>query len=161
VPRPSLARAGDAGSSRGPRFDGGTRGRAYTRAVGPPAVIAVLRKDDRVLAILRGPDVISPGWWTLPGGRIERGESEEEALVRELWEELGLHVTPLVKVWECDTDDGDFHLHWWTADFEGELHPEASEIAETRWVTPTEFLELEPTFGGDREFVEHVLPTLD
>jgi|SRR6266511_1043048 len=70
----------------------------------PPAVIAILRENDRVLVIRRGPKVISPGWWTLPGGRIETGESEEAALVREMSEELALEVTPLAKVWECDTD---------------------------------------------------------
>jgi 8-oxo-dGTP diphosphatase len=125
------------------------------------AVIAVMRKDDRILAILRGPGVISPGWWTFPGGRIEPGESEEAALVREMSEELALAVTPVTKVWECDTDDGDFHLHWWTVRIDaGELDPEPSEIAETRWVTPAEFLQLEPTFVGDRDFVRRVLPTL-
>jgi 8-oxo-dGTP diphosphatase len=127
----------------------------------PDAVIAVLRRDDRFLAILRGPGVISPGWWTFPGGRIEPGESEEEALVRELSEELDLDVTPLEKVWECDTDDGDFRLHWWTADVAAaEITPEPTEIEEARWVTPSEFLELEPTFAGDREFVTRVLPSL-
>src|SRR6266542_6214454 len=39
----------------------------------PPAVIAILRENDRVLVIRRDPKVISPGWWTLPGGRIETG----------------------------------------------------------------------------------------
>ncbi len=127
----------------------------------PPAVIAVIREDERVLAILRGSGVISPGWWTFPGGRIESGESEEAALVREMSEELALEVTPLRKVWECDTDDGDFRLHWWTVKIgAGELEPEPSEIAEARWVTPAEFLELEPTFVGDRDFVTRILPTL-
>lgn len=127
----------------------------------PPAVIAVLRKDDRFLAIRRGPGVISPGWWTFPGGRIEPGESEEDALRREMREELGIDVTPVEKVWECDTDDGDFRLHWWAARTDAEeLQLEPSEIEEARWVTPGEFLELEPTFAGDREFVTRVLPSL-
>jgi len=77
-------------------------------------------------------------------------------------EELALEVTPLRKVWECDTDDGDFRLHWWTVRIDaGELKPEPTEIAEVRWLTPAEFLELEPTFVGDRDFVERVLPALD
>jgi 8-oxo-dGTP diphosphatase len=126
-----------------------------------PAVIAVLRKDDRVLVIRRGPKVLSPGWWTLPGGRIEPGETEEAALVREMSEELGLRVTPLTKVWECDTDDRDFRLHWWLAGVAaGELDPDPDEVAENRWVTTAEFLELEPTFVGDRDFFLRVLPAL-
>jgi 8-oxo-dGTP diphosphatase len=33
------------------------------------------------------------GLWSIPGGRIEPGESDEEAVVREIREETGLHVT--------------------------------------------------------------------
>jgi 8-oxo-dGTP pyrophosphatase MutT (NUDIX family) len=127
----------------------------------PTAVIAVLRKDDRVLVIRRGVKVISPGWWTFPGGRIEPGESEQDALVREMREELAVEVTPVAKVWECDTDDGDFRLHWWTARIDGgELVPDPEEVAEARWVTTAEFFALEPTFAGDRDFFLCVLPKL-
>jgi len=130
------------------------------------AVVAVLRQDDRVLVIQRGPQVILPGYWTPLSGRIEPGESQEAAVVREVSEEVGLRVTPLAKVWECPTDDGDFLLHWWTAEPESDqaasdqlvLAPE--EVSDARWVTPEEFLQMTPTFAGDREFFERVLPGL-
>ena len=128
----------------------------------PEGVVAVLRRGHRILAIRRGPRVILPGYWTLPSGRIEPGETHEETLVRELSEELGLRATPGTKVWECPTDDGDYLLHWWTAEVEGtEVEPDPDEVAEARWVTTDEFLKLEPTFDGDREFFEYILPTLD
>ena len=122
----------------------------------------MLRKGDRLFVIKRAPGVVLPGYWTPPSGRIEPGETQEEALVREMEEELGAKATPVAKVWECPTDDGEFLLHWWTADTDPrEFRPDPGEVAETRWVTRDEFLRLEPTFEGDRDFVAHVLPALD
>ena len=81
--------------------------------------------------------------------------------MREVAEELGLTATPVRKVWECPTDDGGFTLHWWLADAEADdLRLDPAEVADTRWVTPQEFLKLEPTFEGDREFFLKVLPML-
>jgi 8-oxo-dGTP diphosphatase len=140
----------------------GGRDRAYTRRVEKPdAVVAVVRREGQFLVIRRGPDVIGAGHWTPPSGRVEPGESQEDALRRELREELGLDVTPVGKVWECDSDDGTFRLHWWTARADSdELLPNAAEVSAVRWVTPTEFLEFEPTYTGDREFVLQVFPRL-
>jgi 8-oxo-dGTP diphosphatase len=76
------------------------------------AVVAVLRSKDRLLVIKRAPGVILPGYWTPPSGRIEPGETHEQALIREVVEELGVKATPIAKVWECPTDDGEFLLHW-------------------------------------------------
>jgi 8-oxo-dGTP diphosphatase len=126
------------------------------------AVVAVLRRGDRLLVIKRAPGVILPGYWTPPSGRIEPGETHELALVREVEEELGVKATPIAKVWECPTDDGEFLLHWWTADIDSHelLCLDSTEVADARWVTCDEFFELEPTFSGDRDFITHVLPTL-
>ena len=132
-----------------------------TQPVATEAVVPILRKDGRVLVIKRGPDVILPGYWCPPSGRIEPGETQEQAVVREVAEELGLVAKPVAKVWECATDDGDFTLHWWIAEVDDdELHPDPGEVAEDRWVTADEFLELTPTFEGDRRFFVEVLPTL-
>jgi ADP-ribose pyrophosphatase YjhB (NUDIX family) len=45
----------------------------------------------RLLLILRGTEP-SRGCWSVPGGRIEAGESDAEATAREVWEETGLRV---------------------------------------------------------------------
>jgi 8-oxo-dGTP diphosphatase len=136
-------------------------GRMKQHARRTQAVVAVLRRGDRLLVIKRAAGVILPGYWTPPSGRIEPGETHEQALVREVEEELGVKGTPIAKVWECPTDDGEFLLHWWTADIDShELRLDPTEVADARWVTCEEFLELEPTFSGDRDFIAHVLPTL-
>ncbi|WP_369269902.1 NUDIX domain-containing protein [Streptomyces sp. R11] len=125
------------------------------------AIVAVLLRADRVLAIRRGPAVARPGYWQPLSGKIEPGETQREAVVREVREEVGLSVVPLAKVWESETDDGRFRLHWWTANPEtGDVVPDPGEVAEARWVTPAEFLSLAPVFEGDREFFERILPTL-
>jgi 8-oxo-dGTP diphosphatase len=125
------------------------------------AIVAVLRRDDRVLVIRRGPQARLPGYWAPLSGKLEPGETQEEALVREVHEEVGLAVTPLTKVWESVTCDGQFRLHWWTAETPpGEVIMDPAEVSDARWVTSAEFLTLESTFAADREFFDRVLPQL-
>jgi 8-oxo-dGTP diphosphatase len=101
------------------------------------------------------------GHWTPPSGRIEPGETQAQAVAREMREELGLDVEPLAKVWECPTDDGLYTLHWWTARAPGgELRLDPGEVSAARWVSAEEYLALDPIFEGDREFVANVLPEL-
>ena len=64
-----------------------------TRVV--PVVAAVLEDaDGQVLVVQRPTGQHYPLFWEFPGGKIEEGESPEEALSRELEEELGLQVAP-------------------------------------------------------------------
>lgn len=63
-----------------------------------PCVGAVVHDDDaRLLVVLRARDP-GAGRWSIPGGRVERGETDEEAVRREVLEETGLHVTVGVHV---------------------------------------------------------------
>jgi 8-oxo-dGTP diphosphatase len=125
------------------------------------AIVAVLLRADRVLVIRRGPESARSGYWAPLSGKLEPGETQEEALVREVREEVGLAVSPLAKVWESETDDGRFRLHRWTAETgTDEVVPDPGEVSEFRWVTPEEFLVMAPLFDGDREFFELILPDL-
>jgi len=125
------------------------------------AIVAVLRRDGRVLVVRRGPDVARPGYWQPLSGKLEPGETQQQALVREVHEEIGLTVSPGTKVWESLTDDGHFRLHWWTAENStDDPVPDGDEVTEARWVTPEEYLALTPVFEGDREFFERILPNL-
>jgi 8-oxo-dGTP diphosphatase len=60
----------------------------------PPVsvVCAIIVRGDRVLLAQRPPDKKLAGLWEFPGGKVERGESAEAALHRELLEELGCEV---------------------------------------------------------------------
>jgi 8-oxo-dGTP diphosphatase len=81
--------------------------------------------------------------------------------LEEVREEVGLAVFLLTEVWESETDDGLFRLHWWTADAgTDEVVPDPGEVGEFRWVTAEEFLTVDPVFDGDREFFGRVLPWL-
>jgi 8-oxo-dGTP diphosphatase len=63
-----------------------------------PCAGAIIRDGDGRLLLIRRRNEPGAGLWSLPGGRIEPGESDEQAVVREVAEETGLAVTcgPLV-----------------------------------------------------------------
>ncbi|RXT06347.1 (deoxy)nucleoside triphosphate pyrophosphohydrolase [Ammoniphilus sp. CFH 90114] len=55
---------------------------------------AVIRNDqDEVLCALRSPSMSMPNLWEFPGGKLEHNEHPEEALVREIQEELGCTIS--------------------------------------------------------------------
>ena len=54
-------------------------------------VAAIIKKDNKILATQRGYGEFE-GFWEFPGGKIEDGETKEEALVREIKEELNADI---------------------------------------------------------------------
>lgn len=73
-------------------------------------VAAIIKQGDTILATQRGYGDFAGGW-EFPGGKIEKGETPEEALVREIHEELGARVAVDSLVVEVDYDYSTFHLH--------------------------------------------------
>jgi 8-oxo-dGTP diphosphatase len=59
-----------------------------------PAAYVVVRRGDEVLLLLRANTGYMDGYWAVPAGHVEQGESAIAAAVRELKEEVGLHVDP-------------------------------------------------------------------
>ena len=54
-------------------------------------VAAIIKKDNKILATQRGYGEFE-GLWEFPGGKIEQGETKEEALIREIKEELNADI---------------------------------------------------------------------
>ena len=54
-------------------------------------VAAVIRDNEKIFATARGYGEFK-GWWEFPGGKIEGGETPQEALVREIEEELATEM---------------------------------------------------------------------
>ncbi|MEU8550813.1 (deoxy)nucleoside triphosphate pyrophosphohydrolase [Streptomyces roseoverticillatus] len=100
---------------------------------------AALLHEGRMLAARRSAPPELAGRWELPGGKLEPGESAEQALVRELREELGVEAEPLERVggeWPLRPP---YVLHVWTARLlAGEARP-LQDHDELRWLAPDEF----------------------
>lgn len=115
-----------------------------------PCVGAVISDAaGRLLLIKRG-HAPGAGLWSLPGGRIEPGETDAEALVREMREETGLIVQagPLIGAVRRPAPGGDIlDIRDYAATVTGGTLRAGDDAAEARWVTASE-LEFLPTTDG-------------
>lgn len=121
------------------------------------AVVGVVTCAGLVLMIRRGAGGPDAGYWEPPGGKIEPGESQAAAVIREVREGVGLTVSPIGKIWENVSASGTHTRHWWLADAHGrDLTPEGRSAHDARWISLNEIATLEPTDAGDRRFFERV-----
>jgi len=72
-------------------------------------VAAIIRKGDKIFATQRGYGDFKD-WWEFPGGKMEPGETPEEALVREINEELSTEIKVDKFLYTVDWDYPKFHL---------------------------------------------------
>jgi ADP-ribose pyrophosphatase YjhB (NUDIX family) len=114
----------------------------------PNAASVALIDRDKVLLIQRARKPYF-GMWSLPGGRLEPGETAELAAEREIMEELGLRVWRLHPLRRMYLSEGRFVLQVFATEaFEGEIVP-SDEVSDHRWVRADEiaFMHATPDLG--------------
>ena len=97
-------------------------------------VAAVIRKDDKIFATQRGYGELKGGW-EFPGGKIEESETPQEALKREIEEELDTEISVGELIDTIEYDYPNFHLSmdcFWCEIVEGKLVLKEHEAA--RWL---------------------------
>ena len=97
-------------------------------------VAALITDGKRVFATARGYGNYK-GWWEFPGGKIEAGESPEEALVREIREELESEISVDEYIDTVEYDYPEFHLSmrcYWCSLISGDLVLKEAEDA--KWL---------------------------
>ncbi|WP_460856031.1 (deoxy)nucleoside triphosphate pyrophosphohydrolase [Nocardiopsis coralliicola] len=132
---------------------------------GAPAVVvgAALIRDGHLLAAQRAAPAALRGRWELPGGKVDPGESDTAALVRECREELGVEVRPLHRLggdvaFPPRGDGTRAVLRVWTAELLGG-EPRRIEHLALRWLAPAELGAVD-WLPADLPFIDAVRPHL-
>ncbi len=118
-------------------------------------VVIVVAEAERLLVIRRSEFVVAPRMHCFPGGHIEPGESEIDAVAREFREELGGHVQPRERLWESVSPRG-VHLAWWSAsllDPAQPLAPDPAEVEAAFWCTHAEMAALPDLLDSNAAFL--------
>ena len=102
-------------------------------------VAAIIRRDDKIFATQRGYGEWKD-WWEFPGGKMEAGETPEEALKREIREELSAEISVERFLCTVEWDYPRFHLtmHCYICALIGD-NLNLNEHEAARWLAPAEF----------------------
>lgn len=120
-----------------------------------------LEKDGQYLMLFRNkkPDDMNEGKWIAVGGKVEEGETPEEANIREVFEETGLKLRSakyhgIAKFRNTEYEPEDMYL-FSSSDFDAEELTECNE-GELAWIPKDELFNL-PMWEGDKVFLEPIL----
>jgi len=103
-------------------------------------VAAVIAESGRYLVTQRRPTAVLPLLWEFPGGKVEEGESDEQALSREVLHRVGVEIKPgaLISSVSHDYEHYSVELHLYECRLtRGE--PSAVNVHQFRWVGSDEF----------------------
>lgn len=96
----------------------------------------------------------APGKVCFPGGTVEIGESQQNAVVREMREELGVDVEPVQRVWQSFYEDKPLLLSAWLGILlSHEFKADEVEVAQVLWLTAQEAANCPGTLPHHREIV--------
>jgi len=101
-------------------------------------------RGDQVLLIERG-TAPRKGEWSIPGGRIEPGESAQEAALRELYEETGVRAVlgPKIEIILANFEGKFYRLHDYAAEWVSGEPRAGDDAARAEFVAPQALAELE------------------
>ena len=128
------------------------RASILNRVSGPvvPCVGAVIKDDRGRLLLIRRGHAPGAGLWSLPGGRVEPGETDTEALVREMREETGLEIEAgqlIGRVRRPGPDGAVLDIRDYAATVAGGTLRAGDDAADARWVDASELASLPVTEG--------------
>ena len=115
------------------------------------AVVAIIQQANKYLFIRRSNYIkYAQGYWCPVSGLIEANETQEDALKREVMEEVGLNVTADRKICVIPSHDNRSILHYWTTVIvSGRAKITSNEATDIKWVTVEEMKKLSPIFEED------------
>lgn len=118
-------------------------------------VAAVIKKDDKIFITRRGYGEFI-NMWEFPGGKVESGEEREEALHREIKEELELEIDNLIYLTTVEYDYPTFHvtMHCYTCEISGGTM-KMNVHNDVKWVTLDE-IENEKWIPADVAVIKHI-----
>jgi len=104
-------------------------------------VAAVIERDEKYLLTQRQSTAVFPFLWEFPGGRVESGESDAQALLREVRGRIDVEISVGVKIGENlhEYRDYDVRLNLYSCVLSTDATPRAKRVRDFRWVASTEF----------------------
>jgi 8-oxo-dGTP diphosphatase len=104
-------------------------------------VAAVIERDGKYLITQRRDEAVLAGLWEFPGGKVEPGESDAEALAREVRHRVGVTVTVGERVTDREHpyDGYVVHLSLYRCTLPPDAEPRALGVKDVRWVGSGEF----------------------